>query len=247
MLRRVITYEDVELHVKNIKKEIYELLVELNDLVIEGRDRYNIPVYATKTFFSSARNIYLKTKRNNITDLNVITDYAGLRILCLFEKDIIKVHNYIITELSFNDFIIKELITYNWKGDEVIKSVEDTTKGKFKDVEVEHDLGYACRSIHYIVYSQTMKYYVVEIQLRTVLQDIKRELEYTKRDNVDLYVHLSHDLETTDLYLSHLKEINDKMFLKSSKNSEIDRVDKKIEPVYQLVEPFQIGSPWKGF
>ncbi|MHB1254126.1 MAG: hypothetical protein ACYCZ1_08155 [Candidatus Humimicrobiaceae bacterium] len=75
------------------------------------------------------------------------------------------------------------------------------------------------KSIHYLAkLKYTDKYYYIEIQLRTLFQDVWSELEHTlvyKKSNVNEYIResfglLAQNLKTNDELISNLKDISDK-------------------------------------
>jgi len=216
-----ILYSDVEKHFNKNKKAFKSLLTGIEDLLIEGRDEDNVPIYLTKWRIKKKDSLYLKTKRfNKIKNLDDITDYAGLRILCLFEDDIFTIHKYLIQTLCKERYDVREFKIYNWPNEVYIQLLKSTAKEKFNKIKISSSIkpsGY--KSLHYIVWANIRgKAYPIEVQLRTLLQDVWGELEHTlsyKKGNIHPHIKksfslLARDLETSDMLLTHLKEISEK-------------------------------------
>lgn len=217
-----IKYADAERHLSKIKPALKSLLSTLEELIINGRDGEDVPVYLTKYRIKSPDSIFLKTKRKKITSLNEITDYAGMRLLCLFEKDILDVHEYLMKILHDNGYTLEEFKIYNWPKSLFTSQLQKTAKGYFKNLPLakkleEKESGY--KSLHYIVKCrQGNRNYSVEIQLRTLLQDVWGELEHAlsyKKGSIHPHIKksfklLARDLETNDILLSHLRDISEK-------------------------------------
>ena len=120
-------YAEVKEHLSEIKSSVKNILQQIEEELIDARDSSieseKIPVYLTKWRVKDAASIYLKTKRKmyKYDELEEISDYGGLRILCLFEQDIIKIHAFIIKKLltkkSLN-LVLKEFQTFNWEDDQ---------------------------------------------------------------------------------------------------------------------------------
>ncbi len=206
---------EINVFISDIKQELKNLLRLLEDYIIEGRDGSGIPIYLTKYRIKSIDSIYLKTKRHNIDNLKEIKDYAGLRVLCLFEKDILKVHEFLLKIFTEKNFPLKDFRIYNWEDSVQINSLKKSLSSHFPRLSVDpsnKESGY--KSLHYIIERD----YPVEIQLRTLLQDVWSELEHTlsyKRGAIHPHIKksfrlLARDLETSDSLLTHLREINEK-------------------------------------
>lgn len=215
----IITYQEARKYTKDIETPLEEILESLHKNLVEKREE-GIPIYLMKYRLKKVDSIYLKTKRKNVTDLKTIEDYAGLRILCLFEQDIYIVNKCLLALInSLAHYTLKEIMTYNWP--------EHKTKNIFsplgqlgiesKKTQEMKESGY--KSIHYIVnVNHRAENYPVEIQLRTLLQDVWGELEHNlsyKQGSVHphikkSFVLLSQDLSTNDSLIKHLKDIRDK-------------------------------------
>ncbi|MBF0516811.1 MAG: hypothetical protein HQK97_06790 [Nitrospirae bacterium] len=175
----------------------------------------NIKVYLTKTRIKSSESAFLKIKKDNgRTGLTDIKDYAGYRILCFFEQDIVRVHEYIYDTFSKDrKFQLIEIKVFNWaKFYDSIKP--SATDGLYITNRLK---GSGYKSVHYILECDDGQHYI-EIQLRTLVQDVWGELEHHmayKQGNVnehinDSFVLLAKRLETIDNLLSNLNDIKEK-------------------------------------
>jgi len=213
------TLEEIVYYVNEITPKYEEILAKLERLCIKGRDRSDnpIPLYLTKYRVKKADSVYLKTKRKNI-HYREFTDYGGLRLLCLFEQDIIKVFDYFLSVLVDSDYHLRECYAYNWdlKSDSlyVLKKITEKYFSGYTIRPENKTSGY--KSIHCLVV--TDEGMVVEVQLRTLVQDVWSELEHTlsyKKGSVHPHIKksfllLSNDLQNIDDLFSHLRDISDK-------------------------------------
>ncbi|SCX86838.1 hypothetical protein [Nitrosospira sp. Nsp13] len=222
-----ITYEQVEEYRKEVNGPLQRLLQDLETYLAAGRDNRDspIPIYLTRWRVKSVNSIYIKTKRKKYESLDDITDYAGFRILCLFERDLIETTKYLASYLKREIDKMMEVKLFNWeeKGESknIGNEIEAAIKHIFPDTEIEHvnqeESGY--KSIHFLVY---MVYhnqkYPIEIQVRTLFQDVWGELGHAlvyKQGNVHPHIQksfylLSRDIQTNDLLMNHLRSISDK-------------------------------------
>lgn len=223
----MISYLDVIKFISEYDDIGTSLLKTLENRIIKGRDRLEnpVPVYLTKWRIKSTDSTYIKIKRNNIKNLKEITDIAGLRIICLFEQDIIPTHQYIL-EILKSKYDLEEFKLINFEQSHKDKVIGEILKVKVKEffpkIKPKKDLkisGY--KSIHYIVKTIqgiNKEEYKIEIQLRTLFQDAWAELEH-KLAYKKGYVHphitnsfniLAKDLENNDSLISHLRDISNK-------------------------------------
>jgi ppGpp synthetase/RelA/SpoT-type nucleotidyltranferase len=109
------TLEEIGKYVSKITPEIENILGDLEKECIKGRDRLvnPIPIYLTKWRVKKPGSVYLKTKRKN-ENFKKFTDYGGLRLLCLFEQDIVMVYEFFLDVLKDNKYQLKECYAYNW-------------------------------------------------------------------------------------------------------------------------------------
>lgn len=226
-MKKRITYDQVKKYHKKAYADIRHLLSLLEEKVIEARDNPDpekrVPIYLTKWRVKGLDSLYLKTKRKNYESLDKITDLGGFRILCLFEQDLISVNEFLVDLLSSGLIDgMKEAKLYYW-NDEIKDKLKGIINKNFEDVHIEeidpriNFSGY--KSIHYVVEMSFSKArYTVEIQVRTLLQDVWGELEHAlvyKRGNSHPHIQksfylLSRDLETVDSLVTHLRDIRDK-------------------------------------
>lgn len=78
-------------------------------------DDYKLPVYTTKHRIKSRDSIYLKGIIDKETDINKIDDIVGFRIICLFEKDIDRLHRYLAKALNEDGFKLIDFKIFNWR------------------------------------------------------------------------------------------------------------------------------------
>ena len=221
------TLEEIRDYVNEITEPTTIELTKLEKLCTDGRNRKTdpVPIYFAKTRIKKPESVFLKTKRKN-KSYKELTDYAGIRLLCLFERDIIKIHDFLLNNLSRNDYDLYECNIYNFNEDNDIYY-------ELKNIEEKYYPGHIIRiddkisgykSIHYLVRTHNSIY--IEIQLRTLVQDVWGELEHAlsyKKGNVHPHIRksfylLSKELQNIDDMLSYLKdietrEISGKIFL----------------------------------
>lgn len=216
------TYKDIISYYDKERKIWIDVLKDLEELIIEARDNFKnpLPVYLTKHRIKNPDSIFLKTKRKGFKSLDDIKDFAGMRILTLFEKDIFEINTFLV-KLFCNEKIysLKEITTYNWERSLALNMfshlpAQDCDAKKIIDFK---DSGY--KSVHYIVdVEEKKKRCSVEIQVRTLLQDVWGELEHSlsyKQGSVHphikkSFVLLAENLSTNDSLISHLRNIRDK-------------------------------------
>lgn len=220
-----ISYEQIAKFCEENNDKFEGLLNAIDKKMSHGRDKKGIPIYSTKLRIKSSNSIYLKTKRDKdkINNLWDITDYAGYRILCLFEQNFYDIHKYIIISLK-DDFILTQFKIFNWWDKEyerMISKLTDYVHSSYANVDIvinpSKTSGY--KSIHYLFKQDIAgKEYFIEIQLRTLLQDVWSELEHSlsyKQGNIHPHIKksfalLARDIETNDSLMTHLKSISDK-------------------------------------
>jgi ppGpp synthetase/RelA/SpoT-type nucleotidyltranferase/tetratricopeptide (TPR) repeat protein len=210
-----ISYNDILLHVQSNESHYNTILDYIECIMRTAQDMKKVPIYSTKRRVKSIDSVYLKTKRDKVNCLDEIKDYAGYRILSLFEQDILDIHRCIIDDLKKSGFDLIEFRTFNWrKDDPLIISMKEIITSACDGANISHkEKEY--KSIHYL-----FKYdsYYVEIQLRTLLQDVWAELEHAiayKQLNVHPHIKksfslLCRDLQNNDDLVSHLKSISDR-------------------------------------
>jgi ppGpp synthetase/RelA/SpoT-type nucleotidyltranferase len=212
-----ITYKETEYFCTINRPTFISLISQIEEILIEGRDNQNIPIYLTKYRIKTLDSLYLKTKRHQ-TDLCNITDCVGYRILCMFEEDIHDIHKFVVESLK-NDFSLVEFIIYNYENEMFVDILKQVINVNFQAIvpqQKTRESGY--KSIHYI-FKQRREGgdYLIEIQLRTLFQDVWAELEHKlayKQGNIHPHIKksfelLAKDLKNKDQLISHLKSIRD--------------------------------------
>lgn len=211
MKKNTITYDEVkvyyERHLRDFEASLYAIESKIGDAKVSK----DLPVYSTKKRVKAHGSTYLKAKRDpDYESLEKMKDIAGFRILCLFEKDIFEIHKYILSAFSPSDTnsSITDIKTFNWDKTSCIRL------GIASPVKAIHkNKGTGYKSIHYVILWQSSIY--VEIQLRTLLQDVWSELEHKlnyKQGNIHPHIKksfelLSRDIQTNDKLLNHLTTI----------------------------------------
>lgn len=251
-----IPYSDVEKYIQEIKPQLQQALRTLDEIIIDGRDEKNVPIYLTKYRIKSIDSTYLKTKRKRKTSLEEITDFAGIRILCLFEKDIFDTHEFIINTLNEKNYNIAEFKIFNWTDKHKIDYFTNYARKAFPEIKINEDnkkSGY--KSIHYVLEQEfNKKNYAIEIQLRTLLQDVWGELEHSlsyKKGDIHPHIRksfelLARDLETNDILMSNLREISDKELCGAKYTNEKSGPTNYFSYEEKLLPPFFKVDPVKS-
>lgn len=206
---------DVKNYIETIKVDLQFMLFSIEEIIKAACEKDNIPIYLTKTRIKSPESAFLKIKKDHgKTTLFNIEDYAGCRILCLFEQDIDRVHKYIFDTFSkYKNHQLQEIKVFNWE--EFYDRIKPLAKENLIIRPKPKKSGY--KSVHYILKHDNEKRYV-EIQLRTLVQYVWGELEHHmayKQGNVHQHIKnsftlLSDQLGTIDKLLSNLKDIKEK-------------------------------------
>ncbi|MBF0445690.1 MAG: hypothetical protein HQL68_08870 [Magnetococcales bacterium] len=206
-VKEIINEKSFERKVKETLESIEKDIVVARDKGIdqEGKETYFPPVYLTKRRVKSQHSAFLKTKRKMRPDLKFIKDFAGIRILVLFDDDLLKIFQFMLFHVIDPGFL-EEVTLFNLPDRlvEEIKmdsSLAQHKKAGFKiDEKFEHfrvinrKSGY--QSIHFIfrhTVKQTNNLYkgekgiygkvadddfFIEAQVRTLLQDVWSEMEH---------------------------------------------------------------------
>jgi ppGpp synthetase/RelA/SpoT-type nucleotidyltranferase len=218
----VISLDKIKEHVKNNRETWEEKLGSLEKRLVGRRDEGKLPIHLTKWRIKSFDSIFTKVKRYSLTDLKKISDYAGFRVLCLFDEDIIKVHNYLLQILNQGGYTIENLNLFNWDPEhKSTKSMHAAAMKLYPNLPQPRyeprrkESGY--KSVHYTCsFNEGPENYFLEIQLRTVLQDAWAELEHSlsyKKGRVHPYIRknfdlLAKDLATSDELMNYLRRLS---------------------------------------
>lgn len=106
-------------HAENWRK----ILQDLDSTLAEARDQGKAPIYLTKTRIKQPESAYFKFKRKQRVDPKTITDWIGLRVLCLFQQDIEPTYQLLLKIMfqlhplsggSSYHFKLKEVNIFNW-------------------------------------------------------------------------------------------------------------------------------------
>lgn len=215
-----LTYSQVCDYREKLRADIDGQLRNLEDSLIIGRDQQQVPIYLTKWRVKSTDSIYLKTKRKSNKSLDEFTDIGGLRILCMFEQSLGPVHNFLIKTLHDKSFKLREFNVFNWHDNSFTEALKTEVDKFYQEYESELEGRQGkYKSIHYVVSRQIGDNNCqIEIQLRTLIQDVWAELEHAlvyKQPSVHPHVKrsfdlLARDLETSDLLITYLKDVCEK-------------------------------------
>jgi ppGpp synthetase/RelA/SpoT-type nucleotidyltranferase len=250
---RPITYEEVEKYIKQNKKACSDAILDIEERLISARDNdeKRLPVYSTKWRIKNPDSLFLKTKRKQYDTLNKVTDLGGMRVLCLFKQDIVHVFEYILDCCVGSVSLIKDKkgniideqplkpeswVTtckiYNFNEEETERFINNKSWDRHrrhnkKDISfvVENKKGSGYKSIHFLIRSHDV---TIELQLRTLLQDVWGELEHAMqyKANIatpqiqDTFTWLHYDLDNVGNMLSEIKASTDRRLAanKSYKN-----------------------------
>ena len=217
-----VTLAEAESYVVGLKPSL-----DAQMTILKGKlSSISSKIYLSPGRLKTKESVYLKTKRKS-KRLNEIYDYAGLRLLCLFEDDIFEVHKdfvrmlrIVVDEEIDAKYQLKTCSVYNWDKDyqesiknEVNKYYQEGKEYKFESEEKSS--GY--KSIHYVVRQEGHRGWV-EVQLRTLIQDVWGQLEHEisyKKGGVHPHIRksfylLSKDLGNIESLLSYLRTVNKK-------------------------------------
>lgn len=220
-----LTYKQVKQNLVKLSDNSKIAVTLIEDPIIAGRDDNKLPVYITRFRLKTPDSCYLKTKRDpkinkskKENKLMEINDLIGIRILCLFEKYIFDIHEFIVEKLP--EITITKIKIFNCNETDFNSIVAISKKHKINCVHVRENRKSGYRSLHYQVEIKGGNNIIlnVEIQLRTLLQDVWGELEHKlnyKQGNINQHIKrsfelLSRDIGSMDMLLSHLKNIYDK-------------------------------------
>lgn len=206
------------------KSDVHEKVYDSIQKEIKNLKNANVPIHSFKCRRKTLESSFLKMKKKGLKCPEEILDFIGVRILCMLEEDVRTVHFALIDELPKNNYAIKEIKVYGWN---------DVTNGKYTYKDFEKALSHSksavlqdkeftftrsekisgYSSVHYIVVND---YGVpIEIQLRTVFQDVWAELEhyfvYKSREIHpqirNTFNILADELKAKDAMLSHMRDV----------------------------------------
>ena len=133
-----ITYKSVSDYIEKVSPEIERQLNGLRKKCENGR-KDGVPIYSIKTRVKKKESAYLKTKRKNINIpeeiKNNIKDYGGIRLLCLFEKEIFSINEFFILSVK-KDYNFIGCKIYNW-DDEPSKVFKESMLREFPGCIIE--------------------------------------------------------------------------------------------------------------
>jgi len=185
----------------------------------DGAEYAEIPIYLTKARIKRPESAYLKMKKDDCS-FGDLKDVAGLRMITLFERDIYDVHDFLLFLFKDNKYALRSSRVYNWQKKEEIVLLDKTLQSYYTGSTIlpkKKKTGY--KSVHYVFsIRKDSETYFVEVQLRTLVQDVWGELAHKlayKKGAVNPYITKSFglaakELETVEDLFGHLRDISDK-------------------------------------
>ena len=216
-------YEDY-ITIKENAEEVVDSIVKKfrkNELIHSIRARVKDPKHLIEKIIrkSSKKGINVENYKEEITDI------IGVRIICLFKKDIKKIDEYI------------KKLDYKLVGKPEVNLRDGDDKKYYEGIGdiKEHMAGY--RSVHYnlIASDSTGKKFIYEIQLRTIFEEAWGEIDHSIR-----YPYLQDDPYLNDYFkaLNRLSGLGDEMsnfseelvtlIEKAKKSDRVTELEKKL-------------------
>lgn len=263
------TFERVEGYI-SANYPLYELAMnKVEEALRRIKARRTVPHFNVKRRIKSPESTYLKIKKKKMEKEDIencgITDFAGMRILCIFEQDVCNVVKAVVDALidlnSGLGLTLRDAILYNYSRDTSVDSdsskisnalsglwvlPKDSTEVKERPEYKAKPSGY--KSIHIVVgavvKSESEKQIHIEFQIRTMLQDVWGELEHAiayKSRHINPHIHesfrtLAQELQAKDHYLRHLKEAADKENSKDSFVMQLDGISRYLDYGEEIVK-----------
>lgn len=123
---KIKSLEDVKKYHADHFENWQKILYILDNTLVEARDNRSAPIYLTKARIKQPESAYLKFKRKRRDNPNLISDWIGFRVLCLFQQDIEPTYQLLLKimfelhPLHNNEplsFKLKEVNIFNWPLD----------------------------------------------------------------------------------------------------------------------------------
>lgn len=217
---------DIKSLLKARESRLQSRISEIKAFFKSAQEERDIPIYLVLERIKSEESIYFKSKLKSKSQLDQFTDLAGVRVLCICEQDLIATHSDFVKNLH-QDFEIQEFTYFNWyepkKEIRTAKFSENALRQKYPNCEIRtfrSQSGY--KSIHYLVSATDRPNIgnndIVEIQLRTLIQNVWSELEHKlayKSGNWNSQITLgfqgiARHLTAIESVVSNIKDISDK-------------------------------------
>jgi len=184
----LISYADIRDFWNSIRYKIELDLNKLTECLYDGRNESNIPIYTITHRVKTIDSLFLKVRRKEIKAEN-INDLGGLKVLCLFDDDILCAHKLIIETLHKKEYNLYDCTIYNWENNNT-NNINNTISQHFpgyKAIILNNNTRY--KSIHYNI--RKTDSFGIEIQLCTLINDISnqiREKFIYKKGSIDFYL-----------------------------------------------------------
>lgn len=176
-------YDDIYAFRIEHARQLRFALGNLEEKIIQGRDEQGVPVYLTKYRIKSADSIFLKMKKKRLSDPFGLGDLGGLRVLCLFDQELVHTFEFLVSDV-FRRFRIEKLKIFNFDQEQADFFANHGAWSVGREIErpvsVIEKKASGYRSIHFLLHFRVESDdYPIEVQLRTLLQDVWGELEHT--------------------------------------------------------------------
>ena len=223
----MISLDEISDYLAKHGNDLFDILTKIELKIVRGREE-GVPIYLTKCRVKKPHSAYLKTKRKQeIRTLEDMNDLAGIRVICLFEQDLLPTFEFLLTKILTPEYTrTVECEIYGFPSEQAkIYKDHQGWEGHIrhgldaKNIKIVHKES-KYQSIHVICHFQAAfgRTYRFELQLRTLLQDVWGELEHAlayKQGNQEGHVRqifnwFHNDLDNVGRMLSELKESRDR-------------------------------------
>lgn len=147
---------------------------ELKEIVHSVKFRTKDPASLKKKLLRKAKEAKQQKKKFNISSNNLfskITDLAGIRILHLHPKQMLRLKPLLENLLSDLKYETIERIAYTWDEEYKLMFLKMGYKAKFKPSMYT--------SLHHVVTANRRKQLSCEIQVRTLMEEVWGEVDHT--------------------------------------------------------------------
>lgn len=160
----------IELFMENVKS-----FFEKNPILHQGPLH---TVHSVKARMKSVDHFRDKLERKKDLDINennlfqVITDFAGVRVLHIHQQQFTAIHQAILQQIAEKEWVLGEdPIAYSW---------DPEAKNFFESLDIKTDIKKTYyTSAHYLVKPNTASFICCEIQVRTLFEEIWGEIDHS--------------------------------------------------------------------
>lgn len=228
----IVEQMEKETNGKTLRASLMNEIIKIESKILEDKIIKHLPIYTTKGRVKDDYSMYLKLKRKQRDIIWQCTDFAGIRVIVMFEEELFVVLNYLLEDIIppgnlcemkiFNMMGIREQI----EKSDFFKKHRDKGFNYFEKRNYEYiDRIDGYRSIHLLftvkinktgnLFDQGEDCFIFELQLRTLLDDLWAEMEHnlsykqgkSHPQILNSFMHLKSDLLTMGGRLSHLRSL----------------------------------------